>query len=108
MRWSVFLPSSPEQESTIFREKGCIHYHAVNGVEGKVGLNLGGAGCHPPDLAFLVTAMWNHALNIWERMRAEHLSYPTLTYEEVADELMWNHAPEYGATVRKCTVSVNH
>jgi mono/diheme cytochrome c family protein len=84
LRWSVFLFANPQQGSAIFREKGCLRCHSVNGVGGKVGPDLAGAGGHPSDLAFLVTAMWNHAPNMWERMRVDHVSYPTLTYEETA------------------------
>lgn len=84
LRWSVFLSTNPQEGGVIFREKGCIHCHSVNGVGGRAGPDLGGAGGHPADLAFLVTAMWNHAPNMWGRMQAERLSYPTLTYEETA------------------------
>lgn len=84
LRWSVFLLANPQQGSTIFREKGCVRCHSVNGVGGKVGPDLAGAGGHPSDLAFLVTAMWNHAPNMWERMQADRVSYPTLNYEETA------------------------
>lgn len=84
LRWSVFLFANPQQGSTIFREKGCVRCHSVNGVGGKVGPDLAGAGGHPSDLAFLVTAMWNHAPNMWERMQADRVSYPILTYEETA------------------------
>lgn len=46
--------------------------------------DLGGAGENPPGIAFLVTAMWNHAPHMWDYMRAQHVSYPTFTYEETA------------------------
>jgi len=84
LRWSVFLFTDPQQGSTLFRGKGCVRCHSVNGVGGKVGPDLAGAGGHPSDLAVLVAEMWNHAPNMWERMRADHISYPTLTYEETA------------------------
>jgi cytochrome c2 len=84
LRWSVFLSTNPQEGSAIFREKGCIHCHAVNGVGGKIGPDLGAEGDRPSGLAFLVTAMWNHAPPMWARMRAERFSYPTLSYEETA------------------------
>jgi mono/diheme cytochrome c family protein len=84
LRWSVFLSTNPQEGSTVFRQKGCIHCHAVNGVGGKIGPDLGAEGGLPSGLAFLVSAMWNHAPRMWARMRAEHFSYPTLTYEETA------------------------
>lgn len=84
LRWSVFLSTNPQQGSAIFRTKGCIHCHAVNGAGGKVGPDLGGAGGHPADLSFLVTAMWNHAPNMWKRIRDENFSYPDLNYEETS------------------------
>jgi cytochrome c551/c552 len=84
LRWSVFLSTDPEQGRAVFQEKGCIRCHSVNGVGGKIGPDLGGLGAEPSGPAFLVTAMWNHAPHMWAYMQAEHLSYPTLSYEEAA------------------------
>jgi cytochrome c551/c552 len=84
LRWSVFLSTNPEQGSAIFREKGCVRCHAVNGAGGKVGPDLGAAGGHPGDLPFLISAMWNHAPNMWKRMQDEKFSYPSLSYENTA------------------------
>ncbi|HEV2387400.1 MAG TPA: c-type cytochrome [Candidatus Acidoferrales bacterium] len=84
LRWSVFLSTDLEQGRTVFREKGCIRCHSVNGVGGNIGPDLGEAGANPSGLPFLVTAMWNHAPHMWAYMRAEGVSYPTLSYEETA------------------------
>ena len=84
LRWSVFLSTDLDQGRVVFQQKGCIQCHSVNGVGGKMGPDLGGERGDPAGLAFLVTAMWNHAPNMWEYMRAEHFSYPTLSYEQAA------------------------
>lgn len=84
LKWAVFLSTDPLQGSTVFQEKGCIHCHAVNGVGGKIGPDLGTLRGHPSESAFLVAAMWNHAPEMWAQMRIEHFSYPNLTYEQAA------------------------
>lgn len=82
LRWSVFLSTDIGQGRAVFQKKGCIHCHSVNGMGGSIGPDLGEG--KPSSVAFLVTAMWNHAPNMWAYMRAERFSYPTLDYEQTA------------------------
>ncbi len=88
-RWSAFLEGSPQQGSVVFRDKGCIRCHSVNGQGGKVGPDLGRKKPAQSSLPQLVTAMWNHAPRMWERMRADGVSYPTLSYDDVAQLLAY-------------------
>lgn len=85
----MFLAASPEQGRAVFRSKGCIRCHSVNGEGGKIGPDLGRRSSVPPSLPKLITGMWNHAPTMWERMRTEHVVYPTLDYEEVAQLLTY-------------------
>lgn len=88
-RSSFSLAGSPQQGSLVFRAKGCIRCHSVNGEGGKVGPDLGRAKPGESTLPQLVTAMWNHAPQMWERMRADGVRYPTLSYDDIADLLAY-------------------
>ena len=88
-RWSFFLAGSPQVGSRIFRDKGCIQCHSVNGAGGKVGPDLARKRSVESSLPQLVTAMWNHAPQMFERMRAERVSYPDLSYDDVAQLLAY-------------------
>ncbi len=83
-RASFFLAGNPQQGSRVFRDKGCVRCHSVNGTGGKVGPDLGRRKSGQSSLPLLVTALWNHAPKMWERMRAEGVSQPNLTYDDVA------------------------
>jgi cytochrome c2 len=83
-RWSVFLSAKPADGVEVFVGKGCINCHAVNGAGGKVGPDLGRRQADRASLAQLITAMWNHAPRMWDRMRSQNVAYPSLTYEETA------------------------
>ncbi len=83
LRWSVFLSTDLDQGRVLFQDKPCIDCHSINGVGGKVGPDLGEQP-EPSSLSFLVTALWNHAPNMWEYMRRKHVPYPTFTYEQTA------------------------
>lgn len=84
----LFLSASPEQGSLVFRAKGCIHCHSVNGDGGKIGPDLGRRNT-ATTLPKLITGMWNHAPTMWERMRTDGIDYPSLNYEEVAQVLAY-------------------
>ncbi len=103
-RWSVFLAGSPLQGRIVFREKGCIHCHSVNGEGGKIGPDLGRKRTAQSSLPQLVTAMWNHAPQMWERMRTEGIGYPDLSYDDAAQLLaylyMSRHVDDPGDPVR--------
>lgn len=62
LRWSVFLFANPQQGSTLFREKGCVRCHSVNGVGGKVGPDLAGAGGTLP-----ISPFWSRRCGIMRR-----------------------------------------
>ncbi len=83
-RWSVFLTAKPADGAVVFVGKGCVNCHAVNGNGGKVGPDLGWKQDDRASLAQLITAMWNHAPRMWERMRSQNVAYPSLSYDETA------------------------
>src|SRR5947209_1378597 len=74
-RWSIFMVGDPHTGSLLFFEKeGCAHCHSVNGFGGKLAPDLGYAGTPQAGINQLVSAMWNHAPRMWERMRKEKLA----------------------------------
>jgi cytochrome c2 len=88
-RSSLFLEGSPQQGSRVFRDRGCIRCHSVNGEGGKVGPDLGHRRPGESSLPQLVTAMWNHAPKMWERMRADRVPAPDLSYDDVVQLLAY-------------------
>ena len=83
----LFLGASPEQGGVVFREKGCVRCHSINGHGGSVGPELSRISKHEANVPSLITAMWNHAPRMFERMRTDRISYPSLSYDEVAQLL---------------------
>jgi cytochrome c551/c552 len=94
-RWSIFLLGDAHQGARLFTEKGCAHCHAVNGVGGKLAPDLGIRRSPESSLPQLVTAMWNHAPRMLESMKAEKMSYPDLTYEDMAHLFSYLYVSRY-------------
>ena len=94
-RWGNFLVGDPHQGSHLFREKGCAHCHAVNGVGGKLGPKLGFERSPRSNLNQLVSAMWNHAPRMWARIQAENVPYPDFDYEEMAHLFAYLYTARY-------------
>ncbi len=93
--WSNFLVGDPHLGSELFQQKGCAQCHAINGVGGKIGPDLGNEQPVPSGLDEIVTAMWNHAPTMWERMRREKISYPELSYQEMAHLFAYLYTVRY-------------
>ncbi len=94
-RWSVFLLGDAHQGARLFRDKGCVHCHSVNGVGGKLASDLGVRRSPESSLPQLVTAMWNHAPRMWESIRAEKMGYPDLGYEDMAHLFSYLYVARY-------------
>lgn len=82
-RWTSHLSGSPMEGGRVFETKGCARCHQVNGVGGQTGPDLG-RGERENSLPRLVTAMWNHAPKMWDKITTEKLQYPSLSHEEMA------------------------
>ncbi len=81
----VFSPSQdPLAGSRVFGTKSCVKCHAVNGVGGKIGPDLGRV---PRARSFydLATAMWNHLPQMVQRMDALGIARPRLDVRETQD-----------------------
>lgn len=93
--WSTFLAGDPHAGAHIFREKGCSHCHAVNGIGGKQAPDLGFQLVARSQMTELVTAMWNHAPRMWRQMEAEQLSYPSFSAREMANLFAYLYTARY-------------
>ncbi len=81
----LFSPSQdPLAGSRVFGEKGCVKCHAVNGVGGKVGPDLGRIS-RPRSFFDLAAAMWNHLPRMADRMQALGIPRPRLDAREAGD-----------------------
>lgn len=94
-RWANFLVGDPRTGAEIFEQKGCAYCHAVNGVGGRLAPDLGFQQPPPSSLNELVTALWNHAPRMWERIRTEKRNYPELNNEEMAHLFAYLYTARY-------------
>ena len=81
-------PSPPAQDpiagSRVFGAKGCGRCHAIQGLGGKEGPDLARTD-RPRSFYDLAAALWNHAPQMAQRMRALDVPRPALDARESAD-----------------------
>jgi mono/diheme cytochrome c family protein len=81
----LFAPTQdPLAGSRVFGAKGCVKCHAVNGVGGKVGPDLGRI-TRPHSFYDLAAELWNHAPRMSQRMAALGITRPQLDARETGD-----------------------
>jgi cytochrome c2 len=77
-------PQDPLAGSRVFGSKGCVKCHAVNGIGGRIGPDLGRIP-RPRSFYDLATAMWNHLPHMAGRMQQLGIARPHLEVQEAAD-----------------------
>ncbi len=84
-RWSVVQVGDWQRGSDLFfNRKGCGQCHSVNGIGSRLAPDLGARIAPHSGLGQLVTAMWNHAPQIWARMESRKMAYPAIDQEDMA------------------------
>jgi mono/diheme cytochrome c family protein len=92
--WGTVAVGDAKTGARIFREKGCAYCHAVNRIGGGIAPDLGTERPSTgPDQ--LVTAMWNHAPKMWDRIREERVAYPALTQQQMAHLFAFLYTSRY-------------
>lgn len=107
---AVFLPMAaysqgqivkPSQDplagSQVFGSKGCSRCHAVNGVGGKIGPDLGRIQANR-SFDGLAAAMWNHLPKMGAEMKKRDFPPPYLTPSEVGDLIAFLYTQNYFAS----------
>jgi len=91
----LFNPTQdPLAGSRVFGAKGCSKCHAVNGVGGKVGPDLGRVP-RPRSFYDLAAAMWNHLPKMTDRMRQLGIVRPNLDPRETGDLIAFLFTLDY-------------
>ncbi len=94
-RWSSLVTGSPRAGAALFQTKGCASCHNPGGGQARQAPDLAAdeLGWSRPDQ--LVTAMWNHAPQMWERMQAQKIVQPVFSEREMADLLAYVYTLRY-------------
>lgn len=84
----------PLAGSRVFGSKGCVKCHAVNGIGGSIGPDLGRID-RPRSFYDLATAMWNHLPRMVERMQQLGIGRPQLDTREASDLVAFLYTLNY-------------
>ena len=84
--FSVLLPGDPLEGSRLFTEKGCPRCHAVRGVGGVTGPDLGRSRLNRP-LLEIAGVMWNHSPGMERVFQEKRIGRPTFKSSEMASLL---------------------
>jgi mono/diheme cytochrome c family protein len=92
----LFTPTEdPVSGARLFQTKGCVRCHAINGVGGTEGPDLGQTA-RPPSFYELAAAMWNHLPQMATRLWSSPSSAtekPYMTPNEMSDLVAFLYTP---------------
>src|SRR5580658_10618876 len=79
------IPGDSTRGAKVFQTQHCVKCHAVNGVGGRVGIDLGRTVGRKFTPASLASTMWNHAPVMWSAIEGVGVEMPHLTANDAAD-----------------------
>ena len=79
------IPGDPKAGMRVFFDKGCARCHSVLGEGGKSAPDLARAPAGHLNSSEMLAAMWNHAPNMWEKMRIEGVAPPKFAEQDTAN-----------------------
>ncbi|MBZ5630419.1 MAG: c-type cytochrome [Acidobacteriia bacterium] len=80
-----FIPGDPKAGMRSFFDKGCARCHSALGEGGHSAPDLARAPTGHLSSAELLAAMWNHAPEMWEKMRIEGVAPPKFAETDMAN-----------------------
>ncbi len=80
-----FIPGDPKAGMRSFFDKGCARCHSALGEGGRSAPDLARAPAGHLSSAELLSAMWNHAPAMWEKMRIEGVAPPKFSEAEMGN-----------------------
>ncbi|MDD5542196.1 MAG: c-type cytochrome [Acidobacteriia bacterium] len=89
------FPADSAHGQEIFREKGCIVCHAVDGEGGKIGPDLGQNQKVPHKVTQLGGWMWNHSPEMWQIMKSKGIERPRFEGREMPDLIAYLYTIHY-------------
>jgi mono/diheme cytochrome c family protein len=93
---SYIQPGSPNRGKRLFQERGCLRCHAVRGVGGREGPDLGRpAGEFVRSVSHLAGLLWNHGPEMWSTMQRRGVPLPILSKEDMADLIAYLYFINY-------------
>ena len=90
----LFLPERPLDGRTVFTSKGCIKCHAIQGVGGEIGPDLGRVRLSQTFFEIL-SGLWNHFPRMNETFEEEGLAWPRFTAEEMRQLITFIYSINY-------------
>ena len=92
---SEVFPADPRNGKTLFRERGCILCHSIDGDGGKVGPDLGSQHNRPPTITQFAGLMWNHSPAMLARMDEATFAKTLFAQREMADLISYLYVVLY-------------
>ncbi|MCK5554100.1 MAG: c-type cytochrome [Deltaproteobacteria bacterium] len=88
------LPENPAMGATLFMNKGCVKCHAIKGVGGQAGPDLGKVKIRG-SLIDIAGIMWNHSRSMSEMMKEARMVVPQFTSEEMSGIIAYLYYVNY-------------
>jgi mono/diheme cytochrome c family protein len=94
-RGRIYLrPADSNSGRRLFQSKGCAGCHAIGGMGGARGPDLGSRAL-PRTLGQFAGQMWNHAPAMWASMQVQHIARPQFSNKEMADLIAYLFSERY-------------